>query len=247
MKIPVNMITDDFNMNNNAFIEEAFTELFPERDFFYDADLKYSGRFKALNGQIKLSGRKLTIKLGRLWEDVSPDIRKGIIQHLLKRLFKYKGAETLSMELYESFAKQMSEDAPVTQSDPILDEAFYRVNSKYFDSLLEKPNLKWGSRSTSKLAGYDYTTDTVSVSTIFKSGDIPREWVDYLVYHELLHKKLKYHRSGGKTYHHTSEFKHLEEQFEDFHKIDKDIKIFVKALPGRIKKRKKRGFFDYFL
>jgi hypothetical protein len=235
-KIIVNM--------EEQIIQDAFAELFPDRDFFYKASLQYSGRFKSLNGQIRLSGNDLTIKLSRMWKEVSPDIKIGIIQYLLKKLFKYKGPNTLRMDLYNSFAKQMSDNAPVTVIDPILEKAFHRVNIKYFSSSLEIPNMKWGTNSHRKLASYDYTTDTVSVSKIFKSDDIPKAWIQYLVYHELLHKKLKYHSSGNRNYHHTAKFKQMEEQFEDFKKVDCEIKAYLRALSG--KKKRVTSFFDFF-
>jgi predicted SprT family Zn-dependent metalloprotease len=51
--------------------------------------------------------------------------------------------------------------------------------------------------------------------------------LDYVMYHEMLHKKFKFNNSGIKTRHHTKEFKKEESKFENSKIIEKELKILV--------------------
>ena len=119
----------------------------------------------------------------------------------------------------------------------MLEESFKRINEKYFDGLIEKPNLIWGSQSTSKLGSYRYASDTITISTIFKNADI--RLLDYIMYHETLHKKHKFESKNGRHYHHTTEFKQKEQEFENSKQLEREINL----LAGRKKVRKVFGWF----
>ena len=84
-------------------------------------------------------------------------------------------------------------------------------------------NLAWGGFSTSKLGSYEYGSDTVIISNIFKEHP---KLLDYIMYHELLHKKFKFKNSGNRSYHHTKEFKKKEKEFED-PDIEKKLELFL--------------------
>ena len=74
------------------------------------------------------------------------------------------------------------------------------------------PNLKWGSNSLSKIGSYDFGTDTVTISTVLIGQP---DLIDFVMYHELLHKKLKFRQKNGKSFHHTKEFKKREKEYKD--------------------------------
>jgi predicted metal-dependent hydrolase len=124
--------------------------------------------------------------------------------------------------MYNIFLKKVHISIPKLESDPLLDESFERVNDKYFYGMIEKPNLSWGSLSHTKLGSYDYGTDMIKISQILKEDD---NLLDYVMYHEILHKKLKFNDKNGKSYHHTSEFRRMEKEYED-----KDAEKKLKAL-----------------
>ena len=77
---------------------------------------------------------------------------------------------------------------PKTNIDFDLKRSFDRINNQYFYDQIEIPNLCWGHFSKRKFATYDYQTDTIKFSKILQNQNI--ELIDYVMYHELLHKKL---------------------------------------------------------
>lgn len=206
-------------------VEKAFKLLYPKKNFNYDISLKYSGRFKAYNANVSLCGKKLVFNLSKKWKEISDDIKIGLIQSLLLKLFKDNG-KTMNIDLYNIFIKKLHLAIPKIKTDPILEESFNRVNDKYFYGIIERPNLKWGSKALSALGSYEYQTDTIVISSIFKSA--PLVLLDYVMYHEMLHKRHKFDVKGRRSYHHTSKFKKDEKSFENSERIEKELKKFCR-------------------
>lgn len=217
-------------------IQEAFQKLYPDKQLNYSVSIKYSGRFKAYNANIQIDRfrKHMQLNLSKSWKQVSREIQIGLIQSLMIKMFKKK-ASTLNLDLYDSFIKNLHLAIPKTKSDPILLDSFNRVNEAYFFNSIEQPNLRWGGASSTKLGSYEYQTDTITISSLFKETE--QELLDYVVYHELLHKKHKFKTSGTRSYHHTSQFKKDERQFKNAEAIEQKLKKLC------IKTKIKRTFF----
>lgn len=206
-------------------IRQAFDELYPDRELDRDVNIKYSGKFKPYNANIRYSHNRLQVNLSREWKEVSREIKIGLIQSLLVKIFKGK-PNTGYRDLYDSFIKNLSRYAPKTRSDPFLEESFQRVNNRYFFGMLDKPNLVWGSNSLSKLGSYEYQSDTINISKIFQRSD--PDLLDYIMYHEMLHKKHRYYTKSGRNYHHTTKFRSEEKKFENQEEIERKLKSFCR-------------------
>ena len=210
--------------------EKAFNMLYPEKN--YDILLKYSGRFKPYNANVQLCGNRIVFNLSKKWKKISDeDIRIGLIQNLLLKLFK-DSRKTMNTDLYHIFIRKLHLAIPKTKTDPILEEAFNRINEKYFFGVIEQPNLKWGSRNFATLGSYEYHTDMITISSIFRSA--PLVLLDYIMYHEMLHKKHKFAVRGRRNYHHTSKFKNDERKFEGHGQIEKELKKFCRGYRRKI-------------
>lgn len=206
-------------------VHESFKQLYPDRELTYNNSLKYSNKFKAYNANVRIIGNHLQFNLSRKWKDIDRSIKIGLIQELMIKVFKDR-KKTLNIELYNSFIKKLHLAVPKTESHPLLDGSFNRVNNTYFYGMIEKPNLKFGSYSKTKLGSYEYQTDTITISRIFENSDA--ELLDYIMYHELLHKKLKFYNKSGRSYHHTAEFRKKEKDFENSADIEKKIKRLIR-------------------
>jgi len=217
-------------------IQEAFQNLYPGKQLDYSASIKFSGKFKPYNANVQIDRfiRHLQFNLSRSWKKVSREIIIGLIQSLLLRIFKGR-KKTLNLDLYDSFIKNLHITIPKTKSEPDLLESFNRINEIYFFNSIEQPNLKWGSKSATKLGSYEYQTDTITISSLFKEAE--KELLDYVMYHELLHKKHKFKTSGTRSYHHTIKFKQDEKQFKNVDLIEQKIKKLC------TKTKIKRAFF----
>jgi hypothetical protein len=206
-----------------SLAEQAFKELFPEKDFKgYELKIKYTGKFRPYNANVRYSRNSFQFNLSRKWRKVSKEIQIGLIQGLMLRVFKEK-KKTTNIDLYNSFMKNLHISIPKTASDPLLEKSFDKVNEKYFFGLIEKPNLVWHN-SARRLGSYEYGTDTISISHVL---DNDGELLDYVMYHEILHKKHKFHDRNGRTFHHTPEFRQMEKSFENSEEMEEKIKNLI--------------------
>ncbi len=237
-------------------IEESFRRLFPDRRFSYLTEEKYSLRLKDFNANILLRGGKITVKYNLQWKNIDDEIKIGLIQTLLLKLFKVRDKTSVSylnIDLYNDFLKRIPDFAEVHKSHPELEDSFHRVNSELLDGELEKPNLVWGKASTRKLACYNFHNNTVTVSTVFKES--PKHVLDFLMYHELLHKKFQFSHKNGRASYHSSAFRAAERQFPGYPAVEKDIETEIrrhkrgqrtKDLSRGGSGRKKKGLLSWF-
>lgn len=109
--------------------------------------------------------------------------------------------------------------------------SFGRVNAQYFDAGLSRPRLAWSKAFTGcKFGHYDPIRDTVVISSSFDRADVPGFVVDFVMYHELLHKKLPADWRNGRQAVHTPEFRREEQRFEQFAAAEAAIRRL--ARPG---------------
>jgi hypothetical protein len=134
------------------------------------------------------------------------------------------------MDLYENFIKNVHIAVPKTKSHPSLEESFNRVNKLFFAGMIDKPNLVLG-KGTRTLGNYDYGADTIAISEhLLKHIDL----LDYVMYHEILHKKHKFKSKNTRSFHHTRKFKKEEKSYPNAKELEEKL--------GRISIRKKKLF-----
>ncbi|MFH1642041.1 MAG: hypothetical protein ABIC04_04025 [Nanoarchaeota archaeon] len=217
-------------------LNEATTELY--NDFPYDIAIKYSGKFKPYRANVRLSSDIIQFNLSKSWKSISKEIQIGLIQELLLKILKKRltplKTTSQNIELYNIFIKKLHLGIPKTKIDPILEKSFERINDKYFHGLIEKTNFTW-SDSVNKLGSYEYGTDTITISKILMEDT---DLLDYVMYHEMLHKKHKYHSKKGRHYHHTTEFRNKESEFKDSKMLERKINSLVR--------KKRKHFFSLF-
>ncbi len=204
--------------------EKAFTELFPEKNISdYEFKIKYNDKFKPFNANARYSRNSYQFNLSKKWRKVSKEIQIGLIQDLMLKIFKAK-KKTINVDLYNSFMKNIHISVPKIKTDDILEDSFNRVNEKYFYGLIEMTNLVWHN-SVRRLGSYEYGTDTISISRIL---DPDISLLDYVMYHEMLHKKHKFHSKNGRNSHHTKEFRQMEKKFPNSEEMEDKIKNLVR-------------------
>ena len=212
---------------------QAYQELFPGQKPDRLFTIYYTDRFKDYNANVRYTREKMEFRLSRKWKTVSEEIQIGLLQTLMAKAYKIR-KKTLPMELYEKYLKNLSEYSPVTESDPDLKESFGRVNERYFNGLMNQPNLIWGGASFRKLGHYEYATDTICLSTVLQGNE---ELIDYVIYHEMLHKKHKFHNTAQRSMHHSAAFKKDEQRYENGKELEKRLGAYLR------KKRRRKWFF----
>ena len=109
---------------------------------------------------------------------------------------------------------------------------FERVNLNYFSGQIPRPHLTWSPTLTQRKMGhYQPTSDTVMISLTLDDPSVPSYVVDFVMYHELLHKVLGVEVVNGRRRAHTRAFRQQERQFREFEQVQDFFRKFVQATP----------------
>ncbi len=201
-------------------IQESFQRLFPDKECSYTYELEYNRRLSSFNANIRRQGNTIQVNLNLQWKDIDQEIKIGLIQHLLLKILKAKG-HTQNIDLYHHFVKNIPLMTPKVRGDEMLEASFQRVNGQFFSTMMEQPNLCWGTDSRRKLAHYNFHDDTITVSTIFQQAKI--ELLDAVMYHELLHKQHQFSHRNGRSSFHSPAFREDERRFPNHDAVEKEI------------------------
>ncbi|MBD2441029.1 M48 family metallopeptidase [Nostoc sp. FACHB-110] len=106
-----------------------------------------------------------------------------------------------------------------------LNQLFDKLNSEYFAAKLLKPRLTWSQIKTYRKFGhYEPARDRVVLSMSLDSAKVPEFVVEFVLYHELLHKHHGTKWVNGKRMVHTSEFRLDERKFKLYQQADSWLK-----------------------
>jgi hypothetical protein len=102
-----------------------------------------------------------------------------------------------------------------------LQEIFDSLNLRYFEGTLQA-RITWGpkvlrSRQRSiKMGSYSVEDRIIRVHPALDRAEIPRFFVEWIVFHEMLHGKHEIRRKGGRRCFHPPEFLAKERDFLDY-------------------------------
>jgi hypothetical protein len=137
---------------------------------------------------------------------------------------EFAASEDFNESLFEleSFAAPPPPPARGRAHD--LNEIFARVNAAYFGGLMPKPTLAWNRTLTARKFGhYQPSRDTVMISVTLDDPSVPDHVVDFVVYHELLHKKHGSMNVNGRRLSHSPAFRAEERRFAEYHEAERVI------------------------
>lgn len=100
-----------------------------------------------------------------------------------------------------------------------LKKIFTKLNREYFAGQMTAPRLSWSQMLTYRKFGhYEPLRDKVVLSCALDSPEVPYILVEFVLYHELLHKHLGAKWVNGKRIAHTTEFRRWEKRYQDYQK-----------------------------
>ena len=95
-----------------------------------------------------------------------------------------------------------------------LDRMFSRLNRRYFEDEIERPVLTWSQRRARSILGHhDRAHNTITISRALDSADVPEWFVEYILFHEMLHIKHPARIINGRRYYHSPAFRAEERSY----------------------------------
>ena len=106
-----------------------------------------------------------------------------------------------------------------------LEAVFERLNQRFFDGLLGRPQLGW-SRGASRgmLGHFDPSHNAIIISRIFDRETTPELALEYVMFHEMLHLRFPVDHNGARRRVHTREFRAAEKEFPNLKEVKEILK-----------------------
>ena len=210
----------------NKFFQDAFHHLGSNR-VLPVIDVRFYP-YAGLRHTIRVRSGQVYVRLSDICKDSPPEVMRSLAFVLVARLLRKKippvhdriyREYSLTPEVMRSSdiarrgrGRKMISSARGNAYD--LYKMFTRLNRKYFDSSLEKPTLTWSQRKTRSILGHhDRVYDTIVISKSLDSTQVPEWFVEFILYHEMLHIKHVARMINGRRYYHTAAFRLDERRF----------------------------------
>ena len=187
--------------------------------------------YRAMRDQ---TGLRVTLHEGLL--GASPEVWRAVVCAILRQEKAYQhivqefGASEEFLEIVAALEMTTAPVEDVTRGRcHDLEQVFERVNRDYFQGQMPRPKLTWSRTHTHvRMGHYDRLRDLVMLSVALDAPHVPEYVVDFVMYHELLHKQLGIAIANGRRYAHTPEFRAAERRFRRY----AEAQAFLKT-PGK--------------
>jgi len=211
--------------------DEAFRRLGGYRKRFRPAIAAIEVRFYPYAGSrhtIRVRSGRVYVRISDVFRSAPSEVIRALAFLLVARLLSRKPPRDQE-RLYRSYAyspevlrasdlarRQRGRKVISTASGRVydLDRIFLRVNRRHFDGEIEKPVLTWSKRRTRSILGHhDAAHDTITISKTLDSPEVPEWFVEYIMFHEMLHIKHPARIINGRRYYHTPAFRAEEKSY----------------------------------
>lgn len=218
-------MTKSPNHLNKVFMD-AFRQLAGNRPV-PAVDVKFYP-YAGLHHTIRLRSGRVYVRVSDIFRNAPLDVHRALAFILVAKLLSKRTPE-VHEHIYRDYAYtpqilRASDIARRRRGRKIissalgrvynLDKMFDRLNRRYFGGRLEKPTLTWSQRRTRSILGHhDNVHDTITISKTLDAREVPEWFVEYILYHEMLHVKHPARLINGRRYYHTSAFRTEEQRF----------------------------------
>jgi hypothetical protein len=100
-------------------------------------------------------------------------------------------------------------------------EIVRKINEEYFDARVTA-GITWGAQGPRRaarrrtLGSYSSDTGVITINSVLDRRNVPRYFVEFIVYHEMLHADMGVRMRNGRRLLHTKEFRVRERLFREY-------------------------------
>ena len=141
-------------------------------------------------------------------EAVSARLLRAFVEHNEAHIRRREGPPAIACDVEGKFHN--------------LREIFDEINASYFAGKI-RARITWGprgrrrrTRDSIKLGSYTFEDELIRIHPVLDAVDVPRFFIAWIVYHEMLHEVHDMPVVDGRRMYHTSEFRRAEAQFERY-------------------------------
>ncbi len=234
------------NLHLRRVFSDAFRQLERGRRRFRpdisDIEVKFYP-YAGLHHTIRVRAGRVYVRLSDLFQTAPPEVIRALAFLLVARLLSRKTPRDQE-RIYRSFAfspqlLRASDIARRQRGRKVISSAhgqvydleriFSRLNRRYFDGEMEKPMLTWSQRRARSILGHhDAAHDTITISKTLDSLEVPEWFVEYILFHEMLHIKHPARIINGRRHYHTTAFRAEEQSFRRYREAQEWLDLVVR-------------------
>lgn len=176
---------------------------------------------------VKKKGDAVFLRVHRMFLSAEDDVIGEIAEFIKNRKFSTPLIRLFIRENRYSLKKNPSRQISIRTSGRFHDlrEIFDSLNKNYFRGGITSP-ITWGKKIISgkvkkrTLGSYSRSSDTIIINPFLDRRKVPRYFLEFVVYHEMLHSEMLCEETGsnGRRSIHSREFKKREQLFEHYDK-----------------------------
>ncbi len=184
--------------------------------------------YAGLHHTIRVRANRVYVRISDLLQGAPPEVVRALAFLLVARLLSRK-APRHEEQIYRAYAfspellrarsearKRRGRKVISTATGRFydLEKMFSRINRRHFDGEIDKPALTWSQRRARSILGHhDAAHETITISKALDSADVPEWFVEYILFHEMLHIKHRPRIINGRRYYHTAAFRAEEQRY----------------------------------
>src|SRR5256714_2566256 len=219
------------NLHLQKVFSEAFRQLDPKGQRFRlsppDIEVKFYP-YAGLHHTIRIRSGRVYVRVSDIFRSAPFEVIQALAFLLVARLLARK-APPAHERVYRKYAfspqvLRASDIARQKRGRKVissargkvydLNELFARLNRRHFNGEIETPVLTWSKRRAKRILGHhDAAHNTITISKALDSREVPEWFVEYILYHEMLHIKHPAQLINGRRYYHTPAFRSEEQRF----------------------------------
>lgn len=100
-------------------------------------------------------------------------------------------------------------------------DIFYSINNEYFEGRVSA-SITWGVKGPRRVAArrtlgsFCGDNNTIRINPMLDNKRVPRYFLEFIVYHEMLHADIGFSTESGRRSMHSKEFRRREKMFEHY-------------------------------
>lgn len=173
----------------------------------------------------KSKGETLYIRLHRIFLEAGAEVIAEVAEFIKRK----RGKTPLISSFIKERRSELKKKAPQRQNICTrgrhydLKDIFNSVNMAYFKGTISS-TITWGKKSPSyavrkrTLGSYTSYTNAIRINPVLDNKKIPAYFVEFVVYHEMLHAHIGVKNKNGRRSMHSKEFREQERIFKDYEK-----------------------------
>ena len=187
--------------------------------------------YAGLHHTIRVRAGRVFVRISDVLEAAPPEVIRALAFLLVARLLSRKAPRN-EERIYRAYAfsptilrasdlarRRRGRKVISSASGRVydLEKLFSRLNRRHFDGEIDKPVLTWSRRPARSILGHhDAVHDTITISKTLDSAEVPEWFVEYILFHEMLHIKHPARIINGRRYYHTTAFRAEEQRYPGY-------------------------------